>query len=37
LTDFDYHKADDWECKKIVLDGSLREGRFLVKKNRGTE
>lgn len=36
-TDFDYQKVQDWNCKKVNIDGVLKEGRFLVKRNRGKQ
>lgn len=34
---FNYHKSEDWECKRVNLDGVLLGGRFFVKRNRGTQ
>ena len=36
-TDFDHYKVEDWNCKKVNLDGVLKEGRFIVKRVRGKQ
>jgi hypothetical protein len=34
---FDRFKAGEWECKKVNLDGVIKEGRFFVKRSRGKQ
>lgn len=28
---------NDWDCKKVNVDGVLKKGRFFIKRNRGKQ
>ena len=34
---FEYHNPEVWECKKVNLDGVIKDGRFFIKRNRGKQ
>lgn len=36
-TEFNYHEPEPWNCKKINLDGVIKDGRFLIKRSRGKQ
>ncbi|MCB0371139.1 MAG: hypothetical protein KDD45_17405 [Bdellovibrionales bacterium] len=36
-SDYNFREPENWECKKVNLDGVIGDGRFLIKRSRGTQ